>query len=151
MCCQTIDNSRYTSWNHCTREVYTISHGIAGTYFNRNLIFLLQLHQFYTERDNESVNIRTGNIFQMTSWADTCLKTFPNDTQIQIHNLASCHFHLIENMIIGAADKNSCLTKTDFFYKFKILLAGTNPCSYFWEFISSLQTFVHCITVLLTI
>ena len=116
MCGQTVNDTRYASRNNSTREVNAISHRIAGTHFDRNLVFIHQFHQFHTKRNHKSVNIRSCDIFQMTTWADTCLQTFTDDTQIMIHGLTSGHFHFIENMVIGTADQDTCLTQSDVFY-----------------------------------
>ena len=62
-----IDNTRNGSWDHGTRIVDTISHRITDSDLHRNLIFFHQMHKFQTERNHESVNIRSCNIFQMTS------------------------------------------------------------------------------------
>ena len=59
---QTINDTRYASRNNGTREVNTISHGIAGTHFNRNLVLIHQFHQFRTEWNNETVNIGSCDI-----------------------------------------------------------------------------------------
>ena len=116
MCGQTINDTRYTSRNHSTREIHSISHSIAGTDLDWNLIFIHQLHKLHTERNYKTVNIRSCDILQMTAWTDTCLQTLTDDTQVKIHDLSSCHFHFIENMIIRAAYQNTCLTQTDIFY-----------------------------------
>ena len=91
MCCQTVNDSRHTSWNYGTREVYPISHRIAGTYLDRNLVLILQFHQFHTERNYKSVNIGTCDILKMTARTDAGLQTVADHAQVQIHNLPSCH------------------------------------------------------------
>ena len=62
MCGQTVNNTRYASRNNSTREVNAISHRIAGTHFDRNLVFIHQFHQFRTEWNNETVNIGSCDI-----------------------------------------------------------------------------------------
>ena len=148
---QTINNTRHGTRNHGTREIYTIPHGITGTNFDRNTIFCPQLHQLKTKWDDKTVNIRTGNIFQMASRCNSCLQTLSYYIQIMLHCLSTCHFHLIENVIIRTADQNTGLADTDFLYQLEILLAGTNPCRTFRKLIATLHTFVQCFSVLFTV
>ena len=151
MCCQTVNDSRHTSWNYGTREVYPISHRIAGTYLDRNLVLILQFHQFHTERNYKSVNIGTCDILKMTARTDAGLQTVADHAQVQIHNLPSCHFHFIENMVVRTADKNARLAKTKVFDQLKVLFAGTNPGSDFRKLIATFHTFIYRVAVFLTI
>ena len=73
MCGQTVDDTRHASRDHGTREVNAITHSIAGTDLDRDLIFIHQFHKFYTERDDKAVNIRSCDIFQVATRTDTCL------------------------------------------------------------------------------
>ena len=68
-----IDDTLYTTGNNGTGIVDTISHGIAGTYLDRNLILFHQFHQFQTERHYIAVDICSGDILQVTSGADALL------------------------------------------------------------------------------
>ena len=151
MCCQTVNDSRHTSRNYGTREVYPISHRIAGTYLDRNLVLILQFHQFHTERNYKSVNIGTCDILKMTARTDAGLQTVADHAQVQIHNLPSCHFHFIENMVIRTADKNARLAETQVFDQLKVLFAGTNPGSDFRKLIATFHTFIYRVAVFLTI
>ena len=148
---KSIDNSRNTSRNHCTREIHAVSHSIAGAHLNWNLVLIHQLHQFQAERNYKTVYIRSGDVLQVAPWTDAGLQTITDYTQIQIHDLTTRHLHLIENMIIRTADKNSCLTKTNILYQLEILLAGADPCRHLRKLVASFQTFVYGIPVLLTI
>ena len=143
----TIDNSWNRTWNYSTRIVDSVTHGVTATYFDRNGILFHQFCEFQTEWNYITVDVRAGNIFQMASWADSGLQTFPDDTEIMFHRLFSGHFHFIKNMIIGTADKNSGFFQTDIFYQFKVFFACTNPAGYFREFVTSFQTFINGIPV----
>ena len=68
-----IDDTLYTTGNNGTGIVDTVSHGIAGTYLDGNLILLHQFHQFQTERHHIAVDIRSGDILKVTSGADALL------------------------------------------------------------------------------
>lgn len=76
---------------YSSRIVDPVSHGITDTDLDRNLILIHQFHKFQTEWNDESIDVGTCDIFQMTSRADSCLKTFSYDRQIMFHCLTSCH------------------------------------------------------------
>ena len=88
---ESIDDSRNRSWYYSSRIVDPVSHGITDTDLDRNLILIHQFHKFQTEWNDESIDVGTCDIFQMTSRADSCLKTFSYDRQIMFHCLTSCH------------------------------------------------------------
>jgi len=146
-----INNARHTSGNNGSRIIYPISHGIAGTDFNRNLIFLHELHQFETEGNHIAVNIRPGDILQMASGADSFLQAFPDHTQIMLHGLTSGHFQLHEDMIIGTAYQNTCFFHANFLNQLEILFAGTDPTGHFRELVASFHTFIDRIPVLFAV
>ena len=146
-----INNTLNTSGNYGTGIVHTVTHGIAGTYLDGNLILIHQLHQFHAERNHIPVNIRSGNILQMTANTDTLIKALTDDAQIMIHCLLSGHLQLQENMIVGAAYQNTGFLHSDFFYQFKVFLAGTDPAGDLRELISPFHTLIHSISVLLTV
>ncbi len=75
-----IDNPLHTSGNHGPRKVDPISHGIAGPDLNGDPVFLHQLHQLQTKRNNIPVNIGSGNILQVTAGTDPLVQTFLNHT-----------------------------------------------------------------------
>ena len=62
MCVKSVYDSRHTSRYNCSREVYSISHCIAGAHLNRNLVLLLQLHELNAERNNKAIYIGTCDI-----------------------------------------------------------------------------------------
>ncbi len=68
-----------------------------------------------------------------------------------LHGLTPGHLQLHENMIIGAADKDSRLLHSDLLHQLKILLTGTNPAGNLREFISPLHTLIHRIPILLAV
>ena len=68
-----------------------------------------------------------------------------------LHSLSSGHFHLIEDMIIGTADQDTCLFHSDVFYQLKVFLVGTDPARDLREFIAPLHTFDDGISILLAV
>ena len=151
MCQNTVDNARNGAWDHSTRIVHAISHGVTAAHLNGNGILLHQFIQFQTEGDHIAVDIRSCYILQMASGADSRLQAFTDHTQVMLHGLLSGHFHFIENMVVGTAHQDTCLLQTNVLYQFKILLAGTDPARNFREFISPLKTFIYCVSVLFAV
>ena len=146
-----INNSLNTSWNNRTRVVYTISHSIASSYLDRELILFHQLHQFQAERHYITINVGSGNILQMASDADPLFQAVPNHAQIMFHGLFSGHFQFQENMIIRTAYQNSGFRHSDFLDKLEILLACPDPAGNLWKIIAPLHTFVNGISVLFAV
>ncbi len=48
---------------------------VSQAYLDRNLVLILQFHQFHTERNYKSVNIGTCDILKMTARTDAGLQT----------------------------------------------------------------------------
>ena len=69
-----VNDTLYTTGNNGTGIVDTVSHGIAGPDLDGDLILLHQFHQFQAERNHITVDIRSGDILQMTSGADPLLQ-----------------------------------------------------------------------------
>ena len=59
--------------------------------------------------------------------------------------------HLIENMVVGARNKNAGLTHTHGLYKLKVFLACTDPACYLRVTIAAVQTLLDRLSVLLVI
>ena len=148
---QSINNARNGSRYHCPGEIHSKSHCITDTDLHRNLIFFHQLHQFNTERDHKAIDVRTGDVFKMTSRTHSCLHALADHRQIMVQSLLSRHFQFIKNVIIRAAHKNSRLFKPDILYKLKILFARADPAGHLRELIAFLQAFVHSIPVLFAV
>ena len=148
---QRIDDSLYASRDNGTRIVDAVAHRIAGADFDRNLIFLHQLHQLQAKRNNISVNIGPRDILQMASGADSLFQALLDDAQVMLHCLFAGHFQFHENVIIGTADQNTGFLHADLFHQLEVLLARANPAGNFGKFISFFQTFVHCIPIFFTV
>ena len=151
MCGKSVNDARDTSRYHGTWEIHAISHRVTDTHLDRDLILIHQFHEFQTERDHKTIDIRTRDVLQMAAWADPGLQTFTDDTQVQVHNFASRHLHLIENMIIRAADQDTGLTQSEIFYQLEILFARADPACNFRELISAFQTFIYRVAVFFTV
>jgi len=78
MCQDSIDDTRNGTRDHGTGIVHPITHSIAAAHLDGYGILFHQFIQFQAERDHIAVDIRSGNILQMTSGADPCLQAFPD-------------------------------------------------------------------------
>ena len=63
----TIDNTRYGTWDHGTRIVDAVAHGIAAANLNRNAVLLAKLHQLQAEWDDITVDICSCNVLQVAA------------------------------------------------------------------------------------
>ena len=135
---QTVDDTRNRPRDHRSGIVDAISHRIADTDLNRNPVLSHQIHQLQAKRYHKSINVRSGDIFQVAPWTDPDFQAVPDNGKIMPQRLSSCHFQLIENMIIRTAYKNSCLLETDLFDKLKVLFACADPACHFRKLIALL-------------
>ena len=147
----TINNTRYGTRNHGTRIVYTISHGIAAAYLDRDAVLLAKLHQLQAERDDITVNIGSCDILQVASHRNAYLQAFLYNAQVMLHGLLTGHFHFIKNVVIRAAYQDTGFLHSHILYKLKILFACTDPARHLREFITSLHTFLYGVPVLFAV
>ena len=144
---QSINYSRNRAGNDGAGIIDAESERIAGSHFDRNAIFLLQLHQLQAERYDISVYIGPRDILQMTARADAFLETLPHNGEIMIHRLPSGHFQLHENVIIGARNQNSGLLEAQLLHQLIIFFLCANPAGHLRILITTLQTLTDGIPV----
>ena len=114
---------------HCNARIRnTESHRITEPYLGRHSRLIGHfLHRPY-ERYYESVEVRSGNILEMTSRHDPGFKSIIYYRQIVFHCLLSCHSELVEDVIVRTACQDACLLDTHLLDYFEVFLLRTDPC-----------------------
>ena len=137
---QTVNDTGYAPRGRCACKRNAVTHGVAHTDFNGNIRLVRKLHKRVYKRNDEAVEIGTGQILQMATGRNARLKRLLHNAEIMFKRLFSRHVEFFENVIIGTADENTRFFNPDIVHKLEILFLGANPRRDLGEFIPKRHT-----------
>ena len=128
-----------------------VSHRVAGADLNGDARIAGHLHQLVDKRNDEAVEIGSRNILKVTTGHNSRLKCIGHRFKIVIHTLPSGHLHLLEYVVITAADEYSGLADTEVTDQLEILAARSDPGGYLGKAQAEVAAFLKRLSVLFAV
>ena len=127
----------------------TVAHGVAGADLDGDTGLLAQGLELIDEGDHEAVEIGPGDVLQMAAGDDTGIEGVLDDAQVVVQALLTGHVHLLEDVVVGAADQNAGLLDAKVLDQLEVLLGGSDPGGDLREFQIQLHALLDGLAVLL--
>ena len=124
---QAVDDAGHAARQRRLRVGDAVAHGIAGTDLDRYAGPARELLQLVDKRHDKAVKICACYVLKVAARNDAGLKRLGHGRKIVVHCLLARHLHLLEDVVVAAADQNAGLTDAEVAHEAKILFGGAYP------------------------
>ena len=124
---------------------------VAGAYLDGHAALARELHQLRGKGHHEAIEVGAGDVLKVAARAHAVIQRALDYAQVLIQRLPPVHVHLLEDVIVRAADQYAGLLEAHVPDQLEVLLVGPYPAGYLGELQPQLLAAAHGLAVLLGI
>ena len=128
---------------------HAVAHGVAGADLDGDARLAGELHQLLGEGQHEAVEVRAGDVLEVTAGLDAAVQRRLDHAQILVTRLGAGQLHLVEDVVIRAGDEDAGLLDALVLHQLEVLLVRTDPRGDLRELQPQILTGMQRLTVLL--
>ena len=148
---QTVDDAGHAARQRRLRVGNAVAHGVARADLDWDARLARELLQLVDKRHHETVKVGARNILEVAARDDAGLKRVGHGGEVIVHGLTARHLHLLEDVVVAAADEDTRLADAEVAHEAKILLRGADPRRDLRELQPQLHALFERLTIFLAV
>ena len=148
---QAVDDTGHAARQRRLRVGDAVAHGVARADLDRDARLARELLQLVDKRHHETVKVGARNVLKVAARDDPGLKRVGHGGEVIVHGLTARHLHLLEDVVVAAADEDTRLADAEVAHEAKILLRGADPRRDLRELQPQLHALFECLAVFLAV
>ena len=144
---QAVDDAGHAARQRRLRVGDAVAHGVARADLDRDARLTRELLQLVDKRHDKAVKVGARDVLEVAARDDPGLKRIGHGGKVVVHGLLSGHFHLLEDVVVAAADEDARLADAEVAHEAKVLLCRADPRRDLRKLQPQLHALFECLAV----